>query len=95
MVNGKIKYVYSKQNDSNNQTCPNLSFLFDHNIGLETHPADWFEPWLPFQRKRSTDKKVVTIEDLTTWTNTKALLANAGSGGGQYANFKPFDMKEV
>jgi hypothetical protein len=97
MANDKEKYFYSKQYSSNTETLPNLDFLFEHKIGLESHPAEWFEPWLPFQRTKTNagDKKLVTIQDLTTWSNTKALLANAGGGGGPYANFKPFSMKEV
>ena len=38
---------------------------------------------------------VVTIADLTTWSNKKAYLCNAGEGGSQYANWKPFTVDEV
>ena len=93
--NGKESFSYSKTFNSHHETVPNFEFLFKHEIGLDSHPAEWFAPWLPFHRKPDMDPKIVTIQDLTTWSNTKAILSNAGTGGGSYKDFRQFTMNEV
>ena len=45
---------------------------------------------------RRQDKNVVTsIADFTSFTNKKAYLYNAGSGGTQYPEFKEFYVDEI
>ena len=90
----QIKYHFV-EGSTNDDTIPNLDFLFEHNIGLESHPSDWMEIWLPFERKKDMAKSAVTIEDLTTWSNMKAMLSNAGANGKHYKSFQPFTMREV
>jgi len=37
----------------------------------------------------------VTIADWTTYSNTKAMLCNAGMQGGIYPEFTPFSPQEI
>ena len=93
--NAKTDYVYSLQ--TTHQTVPNLKFVFDNGLGFDAHPADWFEAFLPQKRDDhpGTHPIMVSIGDLTTWTNVKALFSHAGEGGGKYKNFKPFSIDEI
>ena len=91
--NGKDCFKYHLA--FSNETLPNLRFVFDNELGFNSRPADWLEAFLPLKRGRDTPSKLVTLQDLTAWTNTKALLANAGMGGGKYKDFKAFTLKET
>ena len=93
--NGSFGFRYSMSHKLKDATLPNIEFILENNLGLNSHPAEWFDPWLPLNRKNNTHPKVVTMEDLTTWTNTKAMLCNAGVGGGMYKDFKPFTIAET
>ena len=42
-----------------------------------------------------TNEKAVTVDDFTSWTNTKALILNAGEGGGRYKTFSLFSVDEI
>ena len=96
---GKLKknqvgnYFYIQQ--ESNKTNPNLKYLFDKGIGFHSHPADWFDIFFPQKRTRRTHPSAVTIHDLTSWTNTKAMKMNAGVGGGIYKNFVNFSTEEI
>ena len=86
-------FIYKKQPTT--ETVPNLEYLFTKGIGLESHPADWFELFFPRNRNRLTCPKAVTLDDLTAWTNTKAVINNAGAGGGKYKGFVNFLSTEI
>ena len=73
-------YVYKKM--ASNITVPNLD-LFLHNINLDSHPAEWFNIFFPKLRTKNTHLKAVTIEEFQSWTNTKAMMENAGKRGGK------------
>ena len=77
------------------ETVPNLNYLFENGIGFESHPADWFGLFFPKNRTKTTHPKAVTIDDLTSWTNTKAIILNAGEGGGRYKTFTSFTIDET
>ena len=62
-------------------TVPNLAYLTELGIDFESHPADWFNIFLPKNRGKHTHPKAVTLEELTAWTNTKAMMCNAGKRG--------------
>ena len=59
------------------------------------HPADWFNIFFPKKRTRRVLSSAVTIDKLTSWTNTKAMKLNAGVGGGMYKNFVNFSKEEI
>ena len=87
------KQIYSKQ--ATTETVPNIEFLIANGIGLESHPADWFDIFFPKKRTRKTHPKAVTIDELTAWTNTKAVINNSGKVGGKYKGFVNFSSSEI
>ena len=89
----KGKHKYIKQ--VTNATVPNIEYLHKKGIDLDSHPADWFNIFFPKKRERDTHPKAVTMDELTAWLNTKALMLNAGAGGGIYKNFKNFSKSEL
>ena len=89
----KGQFQYTKQ--THTTTIPNIEYLFENNVGLDSHPADWFELFFPKKRERQTHPKSVTMDEYTAWLNTKALMSNAGAGGGKYKNFENFTSTEV
>jgi hypothetical protein len=48
-----------------------------------------------FPMKLTVGGRDVSIAKMTTWTNLKAMLANAGTGGSMYPNFVPFLIIEI
>ena len=96
--NGKLRrdaqgtYTYKKMVST--KTGPNMEYIFKAGLDFESHPAEWFELFLPFNRKKNMDPKAITFEEFTAWLNTKAMMANAGSRGGRYKNFVDFKMNE-
>ena len=63
-------------------------------LTTESSPVEFFESFLPVFQKHPQYHKT-SVGDWTTWSNAKALLANAGQPGGLYPEFKPFKVKEV
>ena len=59
---------------------PTLYFLFENNLDHTSLPHEWFEAFLPSRMTSS----------WTSYTNTKALMHNAGVEGEIYPDFKPF-----
>ena len=62
---------------------------------MDSHPTDWFDAFMPRRGKRQHNKKIVTLETLTEWTNKKAYFCNAGSDGSRYKLWEPFTLKEI
>ena len=87
------KHKYSKQYTTD--TVPNIDNLHKKGIDLNSHPATWFDIFFPKKRDRRTHPKAVTMDELTAWLNTKAVILNAGPGGGKYKNFKIFSSSEL
>ena len=92
---GKEVYSYSLQQPPSDETVPNFHFLFEQNIGFDSHPADWLEPLFPSRRYKDTHPDAVTLQDMTKWTNAKAMLACAGDKGASYSNFQYFSIDEI
>ena len=63
-------YIYKQQQSE--ESNPNLEYLFAKGIGFHSHPADWFNMFFPKKRSRRVLASAVTIDELTSWTNTKA-----------------------
>ena len=64
---------------------PKETFLAKHCLNVHSMPHEWFAVFLPASLTRK----------WTTFTNTKALLANAGCEGGIYPDFFPFTPFEL
>ena len=82
-------------NTNSDQTVPNIDYLHSHNISTDSEPSDWFNLFMPLHGKRQDNPNVITLDDLTSWTNKKAYLANAGKGGSNYKSWKPFSVSEI
>ena len=89
--NGNVLYHTINSSD----TLPNIDYLHRHNISVESSPKEWFNLFLPVHRRRQDHPDVFTLEEMTTWTNRKAYLSNAGEGGSNYSHWKPFSIDEV
>ena len=63
----------------------NPAFVQKNKLSATSHPSDWFGSFLPTK----------LTNDWTSYTNTKAMMANAGQPGQPYADFKPFTCKEL
>ena len=70
-------------------------FAKKHNINQYTRPDEYARLFLPFKKNMVNGKEMVSLELLTKWTNTKAILAGAGRGGSCYQDFRPFTVEEV
>ena len=64
---------------------PRYEFLHSHNLTTNSKPHEWFEAFLPSQ----------LIGQLTTFTNLKAILSNAGKGCEIYPDFNLFSPNEL
>ena len=43
------------------------------------------------KQTKETHAKAVTMDDLTAWTNVKAVMENSGSRGGNYRRYVDFN----
>ena len=72
-----------------------MEYLFENGIGFDSHPFEWFNLFSPLKRVNDTHPKAVTMDDMTTWLNVKAMIANAGKRGGKYSDFIDFTKCEL
>jgi len=87
------KYIYALQ--SSVETVPDLKCLLDKGINLNSHLSDWFNLFPPRHRDKNTHLKAVKVDELTSWTSTKAMIANDGKRGGRYNRFVDFSKAEL
>ena len=73
----------------------NPEFLKKHKLTEFSQPQEWFSSLLPDKRQPNDSKHIISIADWTSYTNKKALIANAGQEGGMYPDFKPFSPKWI
>ena len=74
------------------KTEPSISFIHKNKLNINSHPAEWFDAFMP---RKSKDKDSFSIENLNRWTNVRALMENAGGLGGKYDNFENFTTNEL
>ena len=86
MKDRKGDYIYEDR--THTESLPNLEFLESHVINTTSHPVDCFNVLMPRITRRQDKNGVTSIADFTSFTNKKAYLYNAGSGGTQYPDFK-------
>ena len=65
-------------------------------MNLNSQPSEQYELFIPTKRKRQ-DNNITkfTIEDITAWINTKAMMMNSGRIGGMYYLFENFIVAEL
>ena len=93
MKDRKGDYIYEDR--THTELLPNLDFLEIHGINTISHPADWYNVLMSQSTRRQDKNGVTSIADFTSFTNKKAYLYNAGSGGTQYLDFKELSVDEI
>ena len=87
------KYVYEMRNCED--TVPSIDWCIKHNLTTDSHPTLWFDVFMPIGGKRKDLPQVLSVSQLKTWTNTKAVLYNAGYGVVQYPSFEAFLLEDT
>ena len=69
----------------------------NHNLSYDSDPFQWFNAFIPFKKSSVQARRDggFTIGEWTRFTNLKALLSNAGTGGTVYKDFVPFTTFEL
>ena len=94
MKDQKGDYIY--EDCTHTELLPNLEFLESHGISTTSHPADWYNVLIPRSTRRQDNNGFTSIADFTSFTNKKAYMYNAGSGGTQYQELKSaMDMPPI
>ena len=88
--NREGKFIYALT--PHERTEPNIAFIEKNKLDLYSHPADWFNAFMPL---KASDQNSFCIENLNCWTNVRALMENAGGLGGKYDNFVNFTTVEL
>ena len=73
-------------------------FKKKHNLSKLSRSYEFADAFLPRKSKYSDHPGrpgSFSFANLTSWTNTKAVLANAGENGTTYPDFVPFDVDEL
>ena len=96
--NGRIATTSSgevvRQRYRHEDTEASYSFCDKHDLDLESDPVEWFEAFVPSRNKRHSTTTIFTMENVLSWTNTKARMSNAGLGG-KYDDFTDFTLDEI
>ena len=69
-----------------------------HNLSKSSRSYKFADAFLPRKSKYSDNPGwpgLFSFANLTSWINTKAVLANAGENGTTYPDFVPFDVDEL
>jgi hypothetical protein len=86
---------------------PNANFLKRYGLDETSHPMDWFSALMPMTPAMNQEDPAVanvkgdktTVFAVSNWTaysNTKAIMCNAGEPGSIYAGkFKPFKNEDI
>ena len=92
MRDNKGKYIYEILPVKKAAT--DMKFIEKHGLNSNSLPHKWYDAFMSKFRKEAFDK-VASLEDLTRYTNCKAILANAGKGGSCYKKLTPFSVDDV
>ena len=93
MKERKGDYIYEDR--THTESLPNVEFLENHGINTTSNPADWYNVLMPCSTRHQDKNEVTSIADFNSFTNKKAYLYNADSGGTQYPEFKEFSVDEI
>ena len=86
-------HCYKKQQSY--ATAPNLKYIFEKVIDFDSHPTDWFDLWFPKDRTKYPYHKAVTINEITSWTNTKLTMTKTAGKGSRYSYFINFSKEKL
>jgi hypothetical protein len=64
-------------------------------LTIVSSPEDWLEAFLQDKRKPTDPRHVLTMAEWTTYSNTKAMLLNAGQKGGICPESTHFSFQEI
>jgi len=78
--------------NAHSKTMVKINFICKHNLNLYSHPAHWFQAFLPIRDTRLTHS--FSMEKVLSWTNLRALIENT-SLGGKYKDFTKFTLDEI
>jgi hypothetical protein len=74
--------------------CP--EFIKANGLSKDSYPHEFANCSIPlFSERKMARPESFSIHSMMQWTNLKAVLADAGSGGSYYPNFKSFRTKEI
>ena len=78
------------------ESIPDIDWCKENKLDLTSHPAEWFQAFLPIRNKQGDNQGSMkcSIQNLMSWTNTKAHMQSAGLGTGTYDDFKNFELNE-
>ena len=86
---------YQYHNTLHDSSMPNIEFFHKQGITTSSHPTDWFNCFLPLKNDLHDSVSLISIANITSWTNKKAYLMNGGEGGTEYSDFEPFTIEGV
>ena len=99
--NGRQKYntdgSAKKQDVTRERGRVNPDFIARNGLTISSHPADFVAAFLPLNRNKYSNRhqQQPSFVLFTKWTNMKAMLAGAGSGGVLYPTWQPFAVEEI
>ncbi|OEU12697.1 hypothetical protein FRACYDRAFT_243954 [Fragilariopsis cylindrus CCMP1102] len=76
----------------------NPVFIKKHKLTKMSRPHEFADAFIPFKSKYSSYENTAggfSFLNLTKWTNTKAMNADAGKDGSTYKDFVPFSVREL
>jgi len=69
-------------------------FLRKHHLSSAADPVEFADAFIPWH-ENSYNARFFSMDQATTCSNLKAQLSNAGAGGTNYKDFRPFACKEL
>ena len=76
----------------------NPMFIAKHKLTKKSKPHEFAKAFISLQSKYSPHENMArgfSFHNLTKWTNTKAINADAGRDGTTYKDFVPFNVQEL
>ncbi len=75
---------------------PNPAFVKKHKLSIHSHPADFAEVFVPYQKNPYAGAvEHPSFQAWANYTHSKAIMSQAGKGGAVYPDFKSFAMHEI
>jgi len=87
---GQPVYVAAIRNNMQVRT----EFMRKHHLSSASHPVEFADAFIPWH-ENPYNATYFSMDQATTYSNLKAQLSNAGNGGTNYKDFKPFTCKEI
>ena len=86
----KGEIIFEKR--PHNITEVKMKFVRQHKLSRDSHPAHWFQAFLPIKNRGV--GMSYSMEHALSWTNLRAMMENGGLGG-KYKDFKHFTLHEL